>query len=345
MIATAGATDPTGEPSEPPKSRRAMAAPSGRWNPDHSLGAETHHLVYVKRRVAHGPMSADVERWALDALNRPVAHLFGHAFLADRLEAPGRHMLWFVGGLRDSRTILPLGLDARLTVRHVIRSTDHLEDGYLSACVQRRRLKDQNVAVFAAVADPACSEYFGFNNLEPILAPALLPAKGLDLTPAALTAALGMRLQSPRRLPDGSDLLSRLIDHAAMLSRRQQIFISYRWREATPFVARLARRLDGAGYTCWWDRWSMSRAVAEGQAASPPPALRGVLEHAIARCAGVSRFAPTDMTTATGPVLSTTACSTRIGRGQWPSSICRWLRMACCQCQSPNAAIWPPPMH
>ncbi|UKJ76866.1 toll/interleukin-1 receptor domain-containing protein [Azospirillum brasilense] len=222
----------------------------------------------------------------MDALDRPVAHLFGHAFLADRLEAPGRNVLWFVGGLRDGRTILPLGLDARMAVRHVIRSSDELDDGYLRACAQRRRRENPGVPVFTAVADSMQSEYFGFNDLEPILAPALLPGRGTEPTPGALTAALSMRLQSPYRVPDGSDLLSRLIQHATTLAQRRQVFISYRWREATPFVARLARRLDVAGYACWWDRWSMSRAVAEGQTKSPPPALRGVLAHAIARCVG-----------------------------------------------------------
>jgi hypothetical protein len=61
----------------------------------------THHLVYVKRRVGHAPGSAtEIEALGLGALDRPVAHIFGHPFLAHRLEQENQqHVLWFVTAL------------------------------------------------------------------------------------------------------------------------------------------------------------------------------------------------------------------------------------------------------
>ena len=65
------------------------------------LPSETHHLVYVKRRVSHKPAAGDMRSWnswALEALDRPLVHIFGHRFLAKRLEQEQsqRHVLWWL---------------------------------------------------------------------------------------------------------------------------------------------------------------------------------------------------------------------------------------------------------
>jgi hypothetical protein len=242
----------------------------------------THHLVYVKRRVIQAVPAGDAEGWALDALKQPIAHIFGHAFLAERLKKPGHHVLWFVGAPSDPGSKLPFSLDARMSVKRLVFGIAQCERAYLRQAMERRLAKNPDGCICAAIADPRDATYFGFNNVERLIGPALLgTCADVTLTDQD-RARLGQKLQSPRRLtPELAEKLTRCADQ---LARRPQVFISYRWRDATQIVMRLVPQLEKAAHACWWDRWSMARSVAEGQIPAPPAQLETALACAISDC-------------------------------------------------------------
>jgi hypothetical protein len=263
--------------------------------PDNS--ADTHHLVYVKRRVSRKPAKGDVEDWALEGLDQPRAHIFGHEFLAARLPKPDqtkqlrRHILWFVGALRDYQHQLPFALDARMSVLYIEEDLEKIEDGYVRRVAERRLKENKRLAerynrkctpVYAAISAPDDAQYFSFNNVEPLIASFLLGKSAYTSSDESVRQRLAKSLQSPRHIVDPR-FVQALTEHAHLVSSRPQIFISYRWREATPFAMQLVQQIDPY-YGCWWDRWSMSRAVAQGSSKVPSPPLKDALKHVISRC-------------------------------------------------------------
>jgi hypothetical protein len=165
---------------------------------------------------------------------------------------------------------MPFGLDARIVVQSVAQDPGSVEDPYVREAMRRRQRRHPGASVFAAIADPKNAAYFSLNDIEDIIGPALLPNWSGGERSHGVTAALGQRLQTPREFGTDATLVSSLIERARTIAGRPQVFVSYRWREATPLVARLVRWLAEVGYGCWWDRWSMSRAVAEGVVKAPP---------------------------------------------------------------------------
>ena len=76
----------------------------------------------------------------------------------------------------------------------------------------------------------------------------------------------------------------RIEAHAASVLARPRVFVSYRWATGTAQAAAAVQALSSRGFAIWWDRWGMSRSVAEGRTAADETTLEKALERACTGC-------------------------------------------------------------
>lgn len=77
---------------------------------------------------------------------------------------------------------------------------------------------------------------------------------------------------------------ARIDAYAATVRTRPRAFISYRWATGTTQAAAAAQALCRQGYASWWDRWGMSRSVAEGRAGIDEQTVAQALARACKGC-------------------------------------------------------------
>jgi len=129
----------------------------------------------------------------------------------------------------------------------------------------REPAKKKN-STYVFLADETASYYLPWNNAQSLFQglafSELFPYLKNDCTrDDGSFFRLPQYLQTPSRLPKESAETLGAFAHTIQGYRRA--FISYRWKNATACVAKLAMRLAEIHIASWWDRWSMPRSIAE----------------------------------------------------------------------------------
>lgn len=240
-------------------------------------------LAYVRRKVATGrgkPVAND------DEPEQPLGHGFSQPGLWRRHLAGEVLVVWLFGCLRFGRTALPPALDARMLLG--------AEDAFDTPGVATMaRLKAAGLGpddgrfrhALLADPDPAVSYFLPWVDATDLMFELGFEPHGARL-PAALRARpslLPRHFQTSRILT--ADAVKCIEAHAAEVRARPRVFVSYRWATGTRQAAGAVQALSQRGFASWWDRWGMSRSVAEGRAEIG----RGTVETALTRaCNGCS---------------------------------------------------------
>lgn len=255
-------------------------------NPLANCEPGTHILSYLKRRVATQPGLAKLETPAVSkGLLRPAGHAFGEEWVWKRYARGEDLTVWLFSSLRLGHDSLPPALDARIRVASGADQPQAANSKYLRYLLElldkagnRRHhyvfKADRNGSVYLPWAD-ATELLF---DLEFVSKRATTLDKSLRDTPTLLPR----HFQRSRILTDGS--IRQIADFAAKVLKRPRAFISYRWEDATPKAGKTVADQSRDGYACWWDRWGMSRSVAEQKNFIPERDIAKVIKKACLDC-------------------------------------------------------------
>ncbi len=251
-----------------------------------------HYIVYIKRKIVE-PFDniSKGKKDVFPALFRPAAHVFGQKWLYDSVAEDDEVTIWMLSMLRSGKNIMPPSLDAKMLVKDkFVRNGESPLCEYLSDIDKKRK--------FVFVATPENALYFPFNNALSLLKSIRFKSKSTKLPKAffksqphnmknkkPIYSRLPQHFQTPRLLDD--DSVPALEKYGKSILNTNQAFISYRWKEGTPFVRELVKRLADLGIVSWWDRWCMSRSIAELKTSINSDGLWSVITEGI----GGSRFA------------------------------------------------------
>ena len=251
-----------------------------------SPNSETvHYLTYVKRKIVARGTNQDQKRDVSIALWVPKAHVCGQKWLYDRYQTGEKLVLWQISFLRGRGIPMLPSIDARIQVTKAFdRKSDlpdlytkqlwdqHCRGSYKGDTVNkanisaRGRKPAKKNGTYVFVADENASYYLPWINAQslfqgPEFAKYFASLKNDFTRDEDSFSRLPQHLQTPMCLT--KELAETLEAFALRIKRYPRAFISYRWKNATACVAKLAIRLAEFKIASWWDRWSMPRSIGE----------------------------------------------------------------------------------
>lgn len=250
-----------------------------------SLEPATHILSYTKREISNRPNSPAKEApLIVDGLLKPAAHTFGEEWLWNRFARGDDLAIWQFSCLRFGKSVLPPSLDAMVAVAAGASQPDQTMVKRLGDLLAMTDGAGRRTYRYGFEAGPESFflPWADATNLLFELRFVSKDAKQLDPGLRKFPSRIPLHFQSSRILTRNS--AKRIHAHALDVLQRRRAFISYRWEDGTDAAVAVAQQFSRDGYACWWDRWGMSRSVAEQKASIREDSVCDIVERACEEC-------------------------------------------------------------